>query len=160
VAGVEELVDALDQVIPDPAREDRRRRAAGGRHRRRVVPPGRDAARAGDSVGLRLRGVERDQITRGQVLAAPGTVRPGRDGRAELYLLRTEEGGRHRPVRSGYRPQFFFGATDVTGRLELAPGDHAEVTFALDREVALEAGMRFSLREGGRTIGAGMVTAV
>jgi elongation factor Tu len=202
VAGVEALVDALDEVIPDPVRDltspflmtveqvhtiDGRGTVVTGRVTRGVLAAGApveivgtgrqavvtdvesfhrvaDAARAGDSVGLRLRGVERHEVTRGQVLAAPGTVRPGRDGRAELFLLRKEEGGRHRPVRSGYRPQFYFGATDVTGRLDLAdalaPGDHAEVTFALDREVALEAGMRFSLREGGRTIGAGMVTAV
>ncbi len=123
-----------------------------------------DEARAGDSVGLLLRGLRRDEVVRGQVLAAPGTVRPHRGGRAELYLLTRKEGGRHKPVRSGYRPQFFFGATDVTGRLDLdldlAPGDHAEVRFALDREVALEPGVRFSLREGGRTIGAGLVVAL
>jgi elongation factor Tu len=123
-----------------------------------------DLARAGDSVGLLLRGVRRVEVARGQVVAAPGTVRPHRAGRAELYLLTTREGGRSGPVRPGYRPQFFFGATDVTGRLdpdgELAPGAHAAVRFALDRDVALEPGVRFSLREGGRTIGAGIVTGV
>jgi elongation factor Tu len=121
-------------------------------------------AQAGDNVGLLLRGVRRDEIARGHVLAAPGSVAPHRGGRAELFLLTAREGGRVRPVRSGYRPQFFFGGTDVTGTLELeidiAPGDHAEARFALDRAVAIEAGMRFTLREGGRTIGAGVVTAI
>jgi elongation factor Tu len=121
-------------------------------------------ASAGDNVGLLLRGVKRDDIVRGQVLAAPGSVQPQRVGRAELYLLSTKEGGRARGVRSGYRPQFFFGATDVTGQLELdtavEPGSRAEVRFALDKPVAFEPGVRFVLREGGRTIGAGIVTAV
>jgi elongation factor Tu len=118
-------------------------------------------AQAGDSVGMLLRGVKRDAIVRGQVLAAPGSVHPHGGGRAELFLLSAKEGGRARPVRSGYRPQFFFGGTDVTGTLELeidiAPGDHANVLFALDRPVGIEPGMRFTLREGGRTIGAGIV---
>ena len=123
-----------------------------------------EAARAGDSVGLLLRGVRRDEVARGQVLAATGSVRPHRAGRAELYLLTAKEGGRARAVRSGYRPQFFFGATDVTGALEVdadvTPGDRAEVRFALDRAVACEPGVRFTLREGGRTVGAGVVIAV
>jgi elongation factor Tu len=122
------------------------------------------AASAGDNVGLLLRGVKRDDIVRGQVLAAPGSVQPQRSGRAEVYLLTAKEGGRARGVRTGYRPQFFFGATDVTGQLELAaavePGSRAEVGFALDKPVAFEPGVRFVLREGGRTIGAGVVTAV
>jgi elongation factor Tu len=121
-------------------------------------------ARAGDSVGLLLRGVRRDEIVRGQVLAAPGSVQAHRAGRAELYLLTAKEGGRARAIRPGYRPQFFFGASDVTGTiaadLEVAPGDHAEVRFVVDRPVAVEPGMRFTLREGGRTIGAGIVIDV
>jgi elongation factor Tu len=123
-----------------------------------------DEARAGDSVGLRLRNVPRDQIARGQVLAAPGSIQPHRTCRAELYLLTAREGGRAKPIRAGYRPQLFVGATDVTATLsdtlELLPGARAEVALTLDRAVALEAGVRFALREGGRTIGAGVITTV
>ncbi|MEZ4402442.1 MAG: elongation factor Tu [Kofleriaceae bacterium] len=121
-------------------------------------------ARAGENVGLRLRGVRRDEIARGMVLAAPGSLAPHRGGRAELYLLATKEGGRARAIRTGYRPQLFVGATDVTATLvvgaELVPGGRGEVGFTLDRPIALEPGVRFALREGGRTIGAGVVTAV
>jgi elongation factor Tu len=120
-------------------------------------------ARAGENVGLRLRNVDRGDIVRGQVLVAPGSVRPHRSCRAELYLLTAKEGGRARPIRSGYRPQLFLGATDVTATLaiddELPPGGRAEVALGLDRPVALEPGVRFALREGGKTIGAGVVTA-
>ena len=120
-------------------------------------------AKAGQNVGLRLRNVDRGEIVRGQVLAAPGSVKPHRQCRAELYLLTSREGGRARPIRAGYRPQLFVGATDVTATLgvetEIAPGGRAEVDLALDRPVALEPGVRFALREGGRTIGAGVVTA-
>ena len=121
-------------------------------------------ARAGENVGLRLRGVRREEVVRGHVLAVPGSILPHRACRAELYLLTTREGGRAKPIRAGYRPQLFVGATDVTATLgtldSLAPGARAEVALALDRPVALEAGVRFALREGGRTIGAGVVTAV
>ena len=120
-------------------------------------------ARAGENVGLRLRNVDRGEIVRGQVLVAPGSVKPHRQCRAELYLLTSREGGRAKPIRAGYRPQLFVGATDVTATLgieqEIAPGGRAEVALALDRPVALEPGVRFALREGGRTIGAGVVTA-
>jgi len=120
-------------------------------------------AEAGHNVGLRLRNVDRGEIVRGQVLVAPGTVKPHRRCRAELYLLTTKEGGRSKPIRGGYRPQLFLGATDVTATLgidlEVAPGGRAEVELALDRPVALEPGVRFALREGGKTIGAGVVTA-
>jgi elongation factor Tu len=119
-------------------------------------------ARAGENVGLRLRNVDRGEIVRGQVLVAPGSVKPHRQCRAELYLLTSREGGRARPIRAGYRPQLFVGATDVTATLgvenEIAPGGRAEVDLALDRPIALEPGVRFALREGGRTIGAGVVT--
>jgi len=119
-------------------------------------------ARAGDNVGLLLRGVKRDEVVRGQVLAAPGSVAPRTVGRAELYLLTAAEGGRKKAFRTGYRPQFFFGASDVTGTLavedEAPPGGHLAVDFTLDRAVAFEPGVRFVLREGGRTIGAGVVT--
>ena len=121
-------------------------------------------AKAGENVGLRLRGVERGDIVRGQVLVAPGSVQPHRHCRAELYLLTAKEGGRAKPIRAGYRPQLFVGATDVTATLgigvELLPGARAEVELALDKPVALEPGVRFALREGGKTIGAGIVTAV
>jgi elongation factor Tu len=121
-------------------------------------------AKAGENVGLRLRGVRRDEISRGMVLAAPGSLRPHQGGRAELLLLSTKEGGRHKPIRTGYRPQLFVGATDVTATLdvgvEMLPGARAEVTFTLDRPIALEPGVRFAVREGGRTIGAGVITIV
>ena len=121
-------------------------------------------ARAGENVGLRLRGVRRDEISRGMVLAAPGSLRPHVGGRAELYLLATKEGGRKRAIRTGYKPQLFVGATDVTATLdvgvEMLPGARAEVGFTLDRPIALEPGVRFAVREGGRTIGAGVITAV
>jgi elongation factor Tu len=122
----------------------------------------RAEARAGD------RGVGRDEVVRGQVVIAPGSVRPFAAGEAELFLLTAREGGRHTPFGSGYTPQFYFGATDVSGAVEVPgdegalvhPGDRAKVRFRLLRPVGIEPGMRFALREGGRTIGAGLVTAV
>jgi elongation factor Tu len=121
-------------------------------------------ARAGENVGLRLRDVDRDELTRGQVLVAPGSIAPHRVGRAELYLLSAREGGRASAIRSGYKPQLFVGATHVTATLEvgdgLAPGGRGTVGFTLDRPIALESGVRFALREGGRTIGAGVVLDV
>ncbi|MFZ5440283.1 MAG: elongation factor Tu [Myxococcota bacterium] len=126
----------------------------------------RAAAKAGDNVGLLLRGVERDVLSRGLLVVAPGSIRPHRGGQAELFTLSAQEGGRHTPFASGYMPQFFFGATDVTGTLELRegdvvmPGERATVGFTLQRAIGIEAGMRFALREGGRTVGAGVITAV
>jgi elongation factor Tu len=122
-------------------------------------------ARAGENVGLRLRDVKRDELVRGQVLAAPGSIAPHRAGRAELYLLAAGEGGRATAFRSGYKPQLFVGATHVTATLDvgdaaLAPGARAEVGFELARAIALEPGVRFALREGRKTIGAGVVTQV
>lgn len=123
---------------------------------------------AGENVGLLIRGLNKDVVERGVVAVAPGSVRPHAQGRAELFVLDGSEGGRRTPFGTGYRPQFFFGATDVTGTVTVggdvdggdavvAPGDRAEVGFVLDRPVALEAGMRFAVREGGRTVGAGVV---
>jgi elongation factor Tu len=126
----------------------------------------RPEARAGENVGLLLRGVRRDEVVRGQAITAPGAVRPRAAGQAELYVLTAAEGGRHTPFGSGYTPQFFFGTTDVTGTLvvdgdsTIVPGDRAHVGFRLMHAVGLEPGMRFALREGGKTIGAGIVTAV
>jgi elongation factor Tu len=122
-------------------------------------------ARAGENVGLRLRDVKRDELVRGQVLVAPGSIAPHRAGRAELYLLASGEGGRATEIRSGYKPQLFVGATHVTATLDvgdgpLAPGARADVGFELARAIALEPGVRFALREGRKTIGAGVVTQV
>jgi elongation factor Tu len=122
--------------------------------------------RAGDNVGLLLRGVRREDVQRGQLIVAPGSIQLGAAGEAELFVLTAKEGGRHTPFGTGYMPQFFFGATDVTGTLEVpegsvvSPGDHARVAFRFQRAVGLEPGMRFALREGSRTIGAGVVTRV
>jgi elongation factor Tu len=126
----------------------------------------RREARAGESVGLLLRGVSRDDVARGQAVTVPGAVRPHAAGDAEIYVLSAAEGGRHTAFQSGYRPQFFFGATDVTGTLELldvagaSPGERMRIRFELDREIGLEPGMRFAMREGKRTVGAGIVTTV
>lgn len=120
-------------------------------------------ARAGQSVGLLLRGVRRGEVVRGQVVVAPGSVQQHTRGQAEIYVLTSAEGGRRKPFGTGYRPQFFFGTTDVTGAIDLGeapavyPGERATVSFDLIKPVAVEAGMRFALREGGRTIGAGIV---
>jgi elongation factor Tu len=120
---------------------------------------------AGHNVGLLLRGVGRDEVVRGQTLIARGSVAAHRAGSAEVFLLSTAEGGRKTPCASGYTPQFYFGASDVPGKLllaerVLAPGERAEVEFELGHAVALEAGMRFAMREGGRTVGAGIVSRV
>jgi elongation factor Tu len=127
----------------------------------------RPEARAGDNVGLLLRGVARDEVVRGQVITVPGVVQPHAGGEAELYVLSAKEGGRHTPFGAGYMPQFFFGTTDVTGVVELQgdagtvePGQRTRIGFTLQRSIGLEPGMRFALREGGKTVGAGIVVAV
>ena len=122
-------------------------------------------ARAGQSVGLLLRGVRRHEIVRGQILSAPGSIAPHAEGDAELYVLASEEGGRRTPFFTGYRPQFFFGTTSVTGTLRVAesgaiPGQHTVAGFTLDKKVGVEPGMRFAIREGSRTVGAGVITQV
>ncbi len=123
-------------------------------------------ARAGMNVGLLLRGLKRDEVQRGQILSAPGVIKPFASGRAEIFVLGTDEGGRHTPFSTGYSPQFYFGVTDVSGvvsvtdDLPVMPGDRAEVAFTLHKPVGIEAGVRFALREGGRTVGAGIVTEV
>jgi elongation factor Tu len=121
-------------------------------------------ARAGMNVGLLLRGLKRDDVERGQMLSAPGAIKARTRGKAKIFVLTAEEGGRHTPFASGYRPQFFFGVTDVTGVIEVgeaglvAPGDHADISFELQKPVGFEPGVRFAVREGGKTVGAGFVT--
>ncbi len=121
---------------------------------------------AGDNVGLLLRGVKYDNLERGQVLAAPGSVQPRQKFRAQIYVLSKEDGGRHTPFFSGYQPQFFFRTTDVTGVANLVsgemalPGDNLEILVDLQKSVAMQAGSRFAIREGGKTIGSGQVTEV
>jgi elongation factor Tu len=124
-----------------------------------------DVAEAGDNVGLLLRGVDRDDVERGMVIAKPGSIQPHRHFKAEVYVLRKEEGGRHTPFVSGYRPQFYFRTTDVTGEIRLPsgvemvmPGDNVNMEVVLVSPVAIETGLRFAIREGGRTVGAGVVT--
>ena len=126
-----------------------------------------DQGQAGDNVGLLLRGVEKDDIERGQVLAKPGSITPHTEFKAEVLLLKKEEGGRHTPIFSGYRPQVFIRTTDVTGDITLAegtemimPGDNANVTVKLIKPVAMQAGQRFAIREGGLTVGAGAITEI
>jgi elongation factor Tu len=126
-----------------------------------------DEGQAGDNIGVLLRGVERDEVERGQVLAAPGSVKPHTEFEAEVYILTKEEGGRHTPFFSGYRPQFYLRTTDVTGEATLPegtemvmPGDNVKMKIKLITPVALEEGLRFAIREGGHTVGAGVVSKV
>jgi len=126
-----------------------------------------DQGEAGDNIGVLLRGIKRDDVERGQVLAAPGSITPHRKFKAEVYVLNKEEGGRHTPFFSGYRPQFYFRTTDVTGVVTLAegvemvmPGDNATFEVELIVPIAMEQGLRFAIREGGRTVGAGVVSEI
>lgn len=207
VAGIVDLVAALDAHIPDPVRDfagpflmpiegvhtiEGRGTVVSGRVERGVLKAGDkveivgldnggaevvvtsvqsfhksvDEARAGMNVGLLLRGLKRDDVERGQVLSAPGAIKAHAKGRAQIFVLTKEEGGRHTPFTSGYTPQFFFGATDVSGviRVEgdtfVTPGGQADIGFELQKPVGMEKGVRFALREGGKTVGAGLVTAV
>ena len=126
-----------------------------------------DEGQAGDNVGLLLRGVDKDAIERGQVLAKPGSIKPHTKFRAQVYILSKEEGGRHTPFFKGYRPQFYFRTTDVTGSIELPegaemimPGDNVSIGVELIMPIAMEKELRFAIREGGRTVGAGVVSEV
>jgi elongation factor Tu len=126
-----------------------------------------DQGEAGDNVGLLLRGIEKNEIERGMVLAKPGSITPHAHFEAEVYVLTKEEGGRHTPFFKGYRPQFFFRTTDVTGSVELPagvemvmPGDNVQMTIELITPIAMDEGLRFAIREGGRTVGAGVVTKI
>jgi elongation factor Tu len=204
---VEELMEAVDSYIPQPAREtdkpflmpvedifsiSGRGTVATGRIERGQVKVGEeveivgikptrktvvtgvemfkkllDSGMAGDNVGLLLRGVERKEIERGQVISKPGSITPHTKFKAEVYVLTKEEGGRHTPFFSGYRPQFYFRTTDVTGVATLnegvemvMPGDNSGLTIELIAPIAMEKGLRFAIREGGRTVGAGTVSEV
>ena len=126
-----------------------------------------DQAEAGDNIGVLLRGVQRNEIERGQVIAKPGTIHPHTKFKAEVYILTKEEGGRHTPFFNGYRPQFYFRTTDVTGVIELPagtemvmPGDNVSMTIELITPIAIEKGLRFAIREGGRTVGSGIVSEI
>ena len=126
-----------------------------------------DEGQAGDNVGLLLRGVEKENIMRGMVIAKPGTIKPHKKFKAQVYVLSKDEGGRHTPFFNGYRPQFYFRTTDVTGSLNLAagtemimPGDNASIDVELINPIAMEKGLNFAIREGGRTVGAGAVTEI
>jgi elongation factor Tu len=125
-----------------------------------------DQGQAGDNVGILLRGLKRDEIQRGQVLAKPGSITPHAKFEAEIYCLSKDEGGRHTPFFSGYRPQFYFRTTDVTGTANLAdaemcmPGDNVKIVVELQKPIAMDDGVRFAIREGGRTVGSGVVTKI
>ena len=126
-----------------------------------------DQGEAGDNIGVLLRGTKRDEVERGQVLAAPKSITPHKKFKAEVYVLSKEEGGRHTPFFSGYRPQFYFRTTDITGVINLPegvemvmPGDNSQFLVELIAPIAMEAGLRFAIREGGRTVGSGVVTAI
>ncbi len=126
-----------------------------------------DQARAGDNIGALLRGTKKEEVERGQVLCKPGSITPHANFEANVYVLTKEEGGRHKPFFSNYRPQFYFRTTDVTGTIELAegtemvmPGDNTTMTVELQKPIAMDEGLRFAIREGGRTVGAGRVTKI
>ena len=126
-----------------------------------------DQGQAGDNVGVLLRGTKREEVERGQVLAKPGSIKPHKHFTGEIYVLSKDEGGRHTPFFNNYRPQFYFRTTDVTGAIELPkdkemvmPGDNVSITVMLINPIAMEEGLRFAIREGGRTVGAGVVAKI
>jgi elongation factor Tu len=126
-----------------------------------------DEGQAGDNVGVLLRGTKREEVERGQVLCVPGSITPHTHFETEIYVLSKDEGGRHTPFFNNYRPQFYFRTTDVTGAMELPegtemvmPGDNVKVTVKLIAPIAMEEGLRFAIREGGRTVGAGVVSKI
>jgi len=126
-----------------------------------------DQGQAGDNVGVLLRGTKREEVQRGQVLSAPGTIKPHKKFKGQIYVLTKEEGGRHTPFFKGYRPQFYFRTTDVTGSVKLPdavemvmPGDNIDIEVELITPIAMDQELRFALREGGRTVGAGVVATI
>ena len=157
------IVRVGDEVEIVGIRETRKKVVTGVEMFRKIL----DEGMAGDNVGVLLRGTDKDEVERGMVLAAPGTITPHTKFKAEVYVLKKEEGGRHTPFYSGYRPQFYFRTTDVTGEIILPegvkmvlPGDNTEMTIELIKPIAMEKGLRFAIREGGRTIGPGSVTEI
>ncbi len=174
IACIWELMDAVDSYIPTPDRkadlpflmpvEDVFTITGRGTVMFRKIL---DYAEAGDNIGCLLRGVQRTEIERGQVLAKPGSIHPHTKFRGQVYVLTKDEGGRHTPFFNNYRPQFYFRTTDVTGVISLPegtemcmPGDNVEMDVELITEIAIEEGLRFAIREGGRTVGSGVVTAI
>ena len=170
-----ELMDAVDEYIPNPQRENDKPFlmpiedvfTISGRTGIEMFRKTLDYAEAGDNVGLLLRGIERTAIERGQVIAKPGTVTCHKKFTAQVYVLTKDEGGRHTPFFNNYRPQFYFRTTDVTGVISLPegtemcmPGDHVEMTIELIHPIAMEQGLTFAIREGGRTVGSGRVASV
>src|SRR6202030_3899357 len=176
---VDELMAAVDSYIPMPARvidkpflmpiedifsiQGRGTVVTGVEMFKKLL----DEGRAGDNVGLLLRGVEKDEVQRGQVIAKPGSIKPHKRFKGEVYVLSKEEGGRHTPFFKGYRPQFYFRTTDVTGVAEMPegtemvmPGDNVQLVVELITPVAMDKGLRFAIREGGRTVGAGTVSEI
>ena len=126
-----------------------------------------DQGQAGDNVGVLLRGIKKEDVERGQVLAKPGSINPHTSFKSEVYVLTASEGGRHTPFFSGYRPQFYFRTTDITGSINLPegvemvmPGDNIEMTVELIHAIAMEEGLRFAIREGGRTVASGVVATI
>ena len=126
-----------------------------------------DEGQAGDNIGALIRGIDKDGVERGQVLCKPGSITPHTSFEATVYVLTKDEGGRHKPFFSNYRPQFFFRTTDITGTIELPegtemcmPGDNTDMTVELIHPIAMDEGLRFAIREGGRTVGAGRVTKI
>ncbi len=205
-AKIIELMDAVDEYIPEPEREINkpflmpiedvfsitgRGTVVTGKVEQGVVNTGDEVeiiglrptkksvctgvemfrkllnqGQAGDNIGALLRGIDKNEVERGQVLAKPGSITPHTDFDAQVYVLTTKEGGRHKPFQSGYRPQFYFRTTDVTGSIELVgteicmPGDNATMRVELIAPIAMDEGLRFAIREGGRTVGAGSVTKI
>jgi elongation factor Tu len=126
-----------------------------------------DQAQAGDNVGVLLRGIQRKDVERGQLIAKPGSIKPHTHFTGQIYVLTQAEGGRHKPFFNGYRPQFYFRTTDVTGIAELPegvemcmPGDHVNITVKLITPIAMEVGLKFAIREGGKTVGSGTITSI
>ncbi len=157
------IIKVGDEVEIVGLRETRKTVATGVEMFRKIL----DEGRAGDNIGVLLRGVGKDEVERGMVLAKPGSITPHTKFKAEVYVLTKEEGGRHTPFFNGYRPQFYFRTTDVTGVIKLPegvemimPGDNVNITVELIAPIAMEDGLRFAIREGGRTVGAGVVTEV
>jgi elongation factor Tu len=158
------IVKVSDEVEIVGLKEERRKVVVTGVEMFRKLL---DQGQAGDNIGALLRGVQRSEIERGQVLAAPGSIHPHTKFQSEVYVLKKEEGGRHTPFFNGYRPQFYFRTTDVTGNVALPegtemcmPGDNIQMTIELITPIALEEGLRFAIREGGRTVASGVVAKV